>query len=239
MKKLLSFEFFKRWRSYRVGFVGEIALQIILIVPLAVFNCMNFRSIPSAVVAIVYMFILATILFFPPIESITRFNRDIFGNVAVLELSLPLPAWKKVLSKLIVTFCFLLAALLLCTVSLTALWMLTDGAKFFKEVASLFAEIGAHSSQAAEITAFIVLNGIASFCIIIFSLVLSRAITHRIKTASWISGGIFIGLLTIYIILHVQIYINFGMIPTILYLIALSVIMFLSASWLLENKVEV
>lgn len=239
MKKLLSYEFYKIWRRYHIGFAAAVALQVILIPIMGIFNRLKTGEVPVVIVGSIYFVILMIILLFPLVDGIARFRHDIFGRTAVLEFSFPLPAWKKVLSKLITTFCTLLAALLLCCISVTSLWALTDGSKFKKDVSLFFRAISAHSSQAATVTAFIALNCVAAFCIIIFSLVFARSITSRLKTAGWISAAVFVAVLTAYIIFHVQIYINFGVIITVLYLIAVSVILFLGASWLLENKVEV
>jgi len=247
MKNHLSFEFYKRWRSYRNGLIGALALQIILIPLMSIFN-FNKLDNPLAVTGIIYFFSLAAILIIPPVDSVVRFDRDISGSVSVLELSLPLPAWKKVLSKLIVTICTLLAAVLLCAWSVLLLARIITGSAFRLYYQKAVAVLFANPSDVAELLLITLLSLLLIICIIYFCIALSHSITHKNKVAPLISITAFIACMigysllswfsTLWPIVTFNMYASTQPLSLIFFQIALIALSFCGTSWLVERKIE-
>src|SRR5665648_761260 len=75
-------------------------------------------SFTFGVITILYFVFAAGVFSFPFIETINRFEKDLSGKQAVLELMIPIISWKKILAKLIVavvtTVVFQMIAALSC-----------------------------------------------------------------------------------------------------------------------------
>jgi hypothetical protein len=247
MSKLLSFEFYKRWRSYRAVLIGILALLVILI-PLTAFFYYKKLDYPMGVTLILYLFTISALMIFPPIESLVRFNRDISGSVSVLELSLPLPAWEKVLSKLIATICTLFVSLFICIFSALVLIKALDGANFNMFFSKFLSQI---SSKPLDVIFAILIYFLNIFCIIsiIFLCVAaSKSITHKNKIAVPLSIGLAIVCIVAYTlaswfstffpIVTFQIYSNAEQLSSILVEIVFIVASFFATSWLVDKKIE-
>jgi len=113
--KLLGYELYKKWKMARYILGGFIVLQVILLIITSVFlgtdatrmiteignNGQN-GSFTFGVITILYFVFAVGVFFFPFIETINRFEKDLSGKQAVLELMIPIISWKKILAKLIV-----------------------------------------------------------------------------------------------------------------------------------------
>jgi hypothetical protein len=258
--KLFCYEITKKWRSSRNLLLGYAGIQIILLFVIRVFlwnqdaaNALTDHapktgnmSLSFALTMALFFTLAAFLGAYPFLEGIYRFERDVSGKQAYLELMIPAAAWKKVLSKLLATLC----SLVVCgTVSLLSFFV------FFAVntnlLRTIFQQIRINWSDIPQIALFVVflLFSFASFYMIIFFCIsIAKSFTHKNTVAVPIGILTFIIITTLIVFLTVQV----DKVPLIKYTFLdieanLSstieeILLFAAAmagtSWLMEKRIE-
>jgi len=117
--KLVKYELEKKWKTLRYALLGYLLLQLLLLcLTRSLFWTGDYAKIftqnggdlegigvPFVLTMLLYFGLAVFIGLFSFFEAIYRFGRDLSGKQAVLELTLPIISWKKVMSKIIVNLC--------------------------------------------------------------------------------------------------------------------------------------
>ena len=120
---LVKYEFEKKWKTWRYVLSGYLLLQILLLfltrrlfwdgayakVLAQIFTQngedFNGMGVPFGLTMLLYFGLAVFIVLFSFFEAFYRFGKDLSGRQAALELMLPIIAWKKIVSKIIVNLC--------------------------------------------------------------------------------------------------------------------------------------
>ncbi len=261
--KLIIHELRKKWKSSRYVLLGYGAVQLLLLFIIRAFlwneGLMDGFRISSDTSANVSLgFGLLTTLFlmlsfvigaYPFVESMYRFERDLSGKQAYLELMIPAAAWQKVLSKLIAT----LASLAVCgTISLFSMFMfITVNSNFlyFKEFMKFVAQVISNEFLTCIVAIVLLLFAFASLYIMIFlCIAVAKSFTHKNTVAVPVGILVFILLTAVLAIADTQINrfpiytfnlldINFS-VSMIISNIITFVLLLVGTSWLIEKRIE-
>lgn len=205
---LLKYEFIKKWKNTRYVALayGLIAIAILIITRgflwkgdvSHIFINTNHQLEdvgPLFISLMILFFVLAMVLFiFPFFESIQRFEKDLSGKQAVLELMIPAAAWKKITSKLITTVCSTIICGLISIFSIIIFVFIMSN--FDKAIVdSFFIALKAVISNPAK-TIYIIVTGFFSYAsfylLFFFCIAVSKSISHKNKIAVPISIFIFV-----------------------------------------------
>lgn len=262
--KLIYFEIKKKWRSAKYLLFGYLGVQalILLITRIFLWNDKIGSTITNngAVSSNTSLpFILTTVLFFmlaiflgafPFIEGIYRFERDLSGRQAYLELMIPAVSWKKVLSKLVATLASLIVC---CTVSLLSMFIFilansNSDVQIIELLKVAFKGISVYWLQIIMIL-FYMLCGFASvFMLIFFCISIAKSFTHKNTIAMPIGILAFIAIVALIAALSLQldriplVKFNVWQVETSLSRTLGDIIVFFAAlagtSWLMEKRIE-
>ncbi len=261
--KLISYELRKKWKSSRLVLLGYGAVQLLLLLTIRIFlwnegliDGFELNSETSA--NFTASFGLLTLLFFvlsfmlgayPFLESMHRFERDLSGKQAYLELMIPAAAWRKVLSKLIAT----LVSLVVCgTASLFSMFMFMMVNSNFRYLFEFFDMLfKAVTSSPVDFIAAIILTlfGFACLYITIFlCIAVAKAFTHKNTIA--VPIGILAFIITTVLVSMLEgqvarfpIYtfrlmdISFALSTTVMSIILFALLL-IGTGWLMEKKIE-
>ncbi|QAA33405.1 hypothetical protein [Clostridium manihotivorum] len=271
---LIKYDYMKKWRHTRFFLIAYIVIEALL---LFYINTLPLGKIASSAFSVSnsgdtsfsldpgninYGYVMAAGIFFlvvgifslySIVEGIIVYNWDLSGKQSPLELMLPYPGWKKVLSKLISTgFNILVFGILTTIFTLLFVHQLGDKTAIFDPSVNLL-KLLYEKSPSPLGSSFIsllltLINSSLTFLYICFCITVSRAINNKNKASVLISILIFI------VGLIVKHYLNLftvmfpiyqfdilGKINTLSYLllnIASLIVVFFSASWLIDNKIE-
>jgi hypothetical protein len=249
MKNLIGYEFWKKSKTDFRFLIGAFALQILMI-PLIILSFLNNYRVLFGTTFAIYGITIATMIISTIISSITHFNQDVSSSQAVFELSLPLQSWKKVLVKHIITICTLFAALLGSLGSMLILFT------FFKiqnihtlASYSIVLKFVIYTPFQCILSVLISLISVILFInVVYFCIALAKSISPKNKSMLSISIGLFIACMIInslfeqlcnnFPILFLHLQGSTKSLSSLLFNIAILVLVFLGTSWLLENKVE-
>jgi hypothetical protein len=190
--KLYCFEIMKKWRSAKYLLLGYLGIQALnlLITRIFLWNseiAKSFTVNSSTVTSNASLpFVLTMILFFmltlflgafPFIEGIYRFERDLSGKQAYLELMIPAVSWKKVLAKLLAT----LSSLVVCgTVSLLSMLIYITVNVDSRAIEVIWENIKTLDwLQVILVLIYMLFSFASSFMIIFFCIAIAKSFTHK------------------------------------------------------------
>jgi hypothetical protein len=267
--KLIGYELVKKWKSSKFVLFGFVMIELVLLLIIRMFlwnegfgegividsDAVHVNESANAGPAFIILSLLYFILTFfigayPFLESIYRFERDLSGKQAYLELMLPAASWKKVFSKLIAT----VAGLIICgSLSLAAMFtyiMVNSNFKDFMEILRFLIDaITIDNVLNLILLILAMLFAFALFYLIIFfCIAIAKSFTHKnvIAIPIGILAFTLISLITAYIeakILDVPLYTYtvFGAKFTLSNML-LDIMLFITAligtSWLMEKRIE-
>lgn len=258
--QLLGYEFYKKWKVSKYILGGFIVLQVLLLTISRVFLWNDGLAIitmgdqshnPSftlVLIMILYLISAVGIFFFPFIESAYRYEKDLSGKQAVLELMIPVIAWKKILSKLIVTLCTTTVFQIMAVLSIVAFILVNSN--FNKEIVDPILNNVSYILSSPAKSAFVaiyMLFVLASlYIIIMFCIAFSKSISHKNRIAVPIGIGMFIACFVVRIVIEMQIekfpIVKFDLLDLSLSSMIVDIlffaILFLGASFLMEKRIE-
>jgi hypothetical protein len=266
--KLIGYELFKKWKISKFVLFGFVLIELVLLLIIRMFlwnegvgdsitidsNAVSIgdsaNTGPAFVILSLLYFMLALFVgAYPFMESIYRFERDLSGKQAYLELMLPVSSWKKVISKLIVT----VAGLIVCgSLSLAAMftYIMVNNFQGFMEVLRLLIDaITINNVLNLILLVLAMLFAFALFYLIIFfCIAIAKSFTHKNVVAVPIGIVAFtlISLITAYIeslISNVPLYTYTILgakltLSNILLDITLFIVALAGTSWLMEKRIE-
>jgi hypothetical protein len=264
LSKLMKFEFVKRWKALRYVLLGYVLLQTsLLIISRSIFwnsevpkifvgSDSTCEGVGTAFVITMLLYFIAVLIIglLPIIESVFRFDKDLSGKQAVLELMIPIISWKKVVAKLATALCSTIVCVGLATLS--AIIFILVNSNFQGSIANIFINI---VQKTFESPLTLILGSLYTvFCfasiylIIFFCIAFSNSFSHKNKFAVPIGIVSFVICISILIVLN-SLLEGFPMVKFDLFgtedslsSLILSVVVFFAAlfgtSWLMEKKIE-
>lgn len=220
LTSLLKYEFIKKWKSMRYVLLAYGLIELILLITSKVLikrSNVPFLFIEGTtkdqnvgvplVLALTLFFTMAFILIiFPFFEGLIRYEKDLSGKQAPLELMIPAASWKKVLSKLITAVC----GTIMCGIItfFTMIIFILVMSNFDKAILDTIFN-GLKEMFSSPLKNLIVLiNSLFSyasvFLLIFFCTAVGKWITHKKKASGFISILVFAASLAIIIYLSIQ-----------------------------------
>lgn len=257
--KLLKYEFWKKWKSNRYLLLGYGLVELVLLIILRVFygnivTTVNINSKSTGVsfvlISALYFTITGIMFIYPFIEGISRYNKDLSGKQAALELMIPEPSWKKITSKLLATIC----VTIICSIisAFTVLLYFLIMSNFNKELVDSIITVFKNGIPHPAEVIFSIINGLFAFAsfylLFLFCIATSKWASHKNKIAIPISIGVFV--LTIVVIGYLQSladkfpivnYTFFGMsnsLSSVILDILIFALTFAGTSYVMERKIE-
>jgi len=261
--QLLGYEFYKKWKTLRYILGGFIVLQALLLTITGIFlgndatklvmgieNNGQSGSFTLGLISALYFMFAAGLFFLPLVENVYRFEKDLSGKQAVLELMIPIISWKKIMSKLIVTLSTTIVFQSIAVFSIVAYILVNS--RFNKEITDSILTIARTIISSPAKSFFIALNGLfilASLSMIVmFCIAFSKSMSHKNRIAVPIGIGMFIAFFVVLILVVIQVdkfpiikFYLFGIeesLSSIVVDILAFVLPFLGASYLMEKRIE-
>ena len=261
--KLIVHELRKKWKSSKFILLGYGAVQILLLLIIRVFlwneGYIDGFAIDSETTAnfdlsfglLTFVFFILSFMIgaYPFLESMYRFDRDLSGKQAYLELMIPAAAWQKVLSKLIATLAGLVVCGVLSLFSMFLFVMVNSNFQYLTEIIQGVIQVISSDPISLIVGILMILFGFACLYIMIFMCIaVAKAFTHKNTIAVPIGILTFILLTAIVSMLEGQaarfpIYtfrfldISFAL-STMVTSIVLFGLLLLGTGWLMEKKIE-
>ena len=264
--KLIAYELVKKWKSAKFLLLGYVMVQAVLMFVIRVFlwndEISNEFHINGGSVSagnnVSATFILLTVLFFilaffigayPFIESIYRYERDLSGKQAYLELMIPAVGWMKVLAKLIATVVSLVICGTLSLISMFLFFMVNSNFRYLMDLVGQFLDLMAGNGLEVALMILFMLFSLASaYMIIFFCISVAKSFTHKNTIAVPIGIFVFIiftaclGLVSGYLSRFPIVTFKIGEIAFMLSSTLLDIAVILATlagtSWLIEKKIE-
>jgi hypothetical protein len=261
--KLLGYELYKKWKVSRYILGGFIVLQVLMLaitkvilgndatkMILEIGNRGYNGSFTVFLISLLYFGYAAGVFFLPLVENVYRFEKDLSGRQAVLELMIPIISWKKILAKLIVTLFTIIVFQIIAILSILAYILVNSN--FNKGIVdSIFKIVRVILSSPGK-SSFIALSmlfAMASlYMLIMFCIAFSKSISHKNRIAVPIGVGMFIACLVVLIVAVTQLekfpivkFDLFGIkqsLSEMIFNILFFVLPFLGASYLMEKRIE-
>ena len=261
--QLLGYEFYKKWKVLGNILGGFIVIQALLLTIIRVFLGSDATrmvmeigtkgqngSLTAGWISLLYFLFAAGLFVLPFIENVYRFEQDLSGKQAVLELMIPIISWKKLLSKLIMTLFSTIVCQMMAALSILAFFLVNSN--FNKALVDLIfknAKIIISSPAKSSCIALSMLFVLASlYMLVMFSIAFSKSISHKNRIAVPIGIGTFIASIVISIVVVIQIgkypmvkFDLFGIeqsLSQMIFDLAFIVLPFLGASSLMEKRIE-
>lgn len=262
--KLIVYELIKKWKSSKFVLLGYVLIQIVIMFIIRMFlwnesiadgffiesNGPQTGISASFVLLSVLFFILAMIIgAYPFVESIYRFERDLSGKQAYLELMIPTVAWKKVLSKLIATLVSLIICGILSLFSMFMYFMIHSNFQYFMDVFNLVIDAITSNGLNFVLLFLLILFGFASIYIMIFlCITIAKSFTHKNVVAVPIGvlafviissvlsyAGMLVDKVPLYTFsfLKVELTLSLTLLNIVVSLLSLA-----GTSWLMEKRIE-
>lgn len=269
LTNLLKYEFMKKWKSMKYILLGYALIQAILLVISKILlersnisslfidgstkdNSVGFPLVMSMVFYFIFAFIIGI---FPFFDGVTKYEKELSGKQAPLELMIPSSSWKKILSKLVTTLCVTIVCGIIIAASIMIFLLVMSG--FDKNVmiafSSFFREILEHPLSFLFTVIYGLFSYASFFLLVYLCTTIAKAITHKNKLSTLISIITFGVLLAIilYLSLQVEKYpimtftlfrsIGSGLelgLTTIIFDITVLVLTFLGTSYIMEKRIE-
>ena len=212
---LLKYEFMKKWKSMKYILLGYALIEVILLVTSKVLNVTSGESVPFVkegtsdakfgffwVVCIVFYFLFTVLIsIYPFFEGVTRYEKDLSGKQAPLELMIPAPSWKKILSKLISTIVVTIgcAIIALVSVMIFILVMSNFDKVVLTQISNWLKTILDYPFSLLFTIIYVILSYAAFYLLINFCTAVAKAITHKNKLSTLISiitFGVLVAIMT-------------------------------------------
>jgi len=262
--QLLGYEIYKKWKVSRNILGGFIVLQVLLLTITRVFfwndalskmvmgigdNGQN-GSFTLGLISLLYFGFATGLFFLPIIENVYRFEKDLSGKQAVLELMIPIIAWKKILSKLIV---MLLSTIVFqMTAALSIMAYVLVNSNFNKEIVNsiLYSarSIISSSGKSFIVALYAIYTLALIYILVMFCIAFSKSITHKNRIAVPIGISMFIACMAVFIVAATQIvkfpiveFDLFGIeesLSSLLFVLLFGGTLFLGSSFLMEKRIE-
>jgi len=261
--QLLGYEFYKKWKVSRYILGGFVVLQAILLTIVRIFlgsdvtkfemgirnNGQN-GSFTVGLISLLYFLFAAGLFFLPLVENVYRFEKDLSGKQAVLELMIPIISWKKILSKLIVNLFSTIVFQTIAALSIMAYILVNSN--FNKAIVNSILNNARIIISSPAKSSFVALNMLfvlaLLYMIVMFCIAFSKSISHKNRIAVPIGIGMFIAFFAVSIVVAIQLqkfpivkFDLFGVKETlseIIFNILLFVLPFFGASYLMEKRIE-
>lgn len=221
LTNLLKYEFMKKWKSMKYVLLGYAIIEVILLVTSKVLHATSGDPVPFIndgtsdmqvgiflfICTIFYFLFIVLISIYPFFEGVTRYEKELSGKQAPLELMIPAPSWKKVLSKLIATIVVTICCIIISLASVMMFILVMSD--FDKVVLTAFYnwfKIILEYPFSLLFTIFFVILSYAAFYLLInFCTAVAKAITHKNKLSTLISIITFGALVAIILYLSIKI----------------------------------
>lgn len=263
--KLIYFELMKKWRSAKYLLLGYLGIQALTLLITRIFlwnseigemlikngaATSSNASLPFVLSMILFFMLALALGAFPFIEGIYRFERDLSGKQAYLELMIPAVSWQKLLAKLVATLC----SLIVCgTVSLLSmiLFFLVNckiDASLIEIIRQCLGTISKDGLQMILVLVYMLFGFASIFMIVFFCISIAKSFTHKNTVAVPIGILTFIVIIGLISALAFQldkvplVKFNFLELETSLSRTLADIMTFLAAmagtSWLMEKRIE-
>lgn len=261
---LLKYEFIKKWKNVRYVALAYTLIQLAIVIiargffwkeditQIFIDNSDKPQDIGFFFIMLMALyFILAGILLlFPFFESIRRFEKDLDGKQAPLELMIPAASWQKITSKLITTVCSTVICGVIAIFSIIIFIFIMRN--FEKSVVDSFFNILKEVINGPAKTIFVLISALFGFAstyiLFFFCIAVSKWASHKNKIAVPISIGIFVLCISIMIVLGIQTEkfpivtfnlfgIDYSLSSTIIDIIFFA-LPFIGTAWVMEKKIE-
>jgi len=260
--KLLKYEFWKIWKNNKYLLLGFGLVEFVLLVILRLFYHNNITQfvistnseknigVSFFLITSLYFGLLGLLFIYPFIEGISRYDKDLSGKQAALELMIPEPSWKKITSKLIATVCATLICTIISAFAMTLYLLVMSN--FNKEIIDTIFNVLKEGFKYPVESIFNIINGLFSFAsfylLFFFCISISKWASHKNKIAIPISIGVFAA--TIAVIAYLQSladklplikYTFLGMqtsLSSVIVDILIFALTFIGASYVMERKIE-
>lgn len=221
LTNLLKYEFMKKWKSMKYVLLGYAIIEVILLITNRIIlsrndNQMLFGdgTITNEKIGFLffinigfYFLFIVLISIYPFFEGVTRYEKELSGKQAPLELMIPAPSWKKVLSKLIATIVVTICCIIISLASVMIFILVMSS--FDKVVLTAFYNwfkiILEYPFSSLFTIVFVILSYISFYLLINFCTAVAKAITHKNKLSTLISIITFGVLVAIILYLSIKI----------------------------------
>jgi len=259
--KLVKYELNKKWKALKYILFAYILVQTVLLIltrtvfwnssiPKIFLSTDNDVSMAFALALALYFVLVFIMGIIPFIESVYRFEKDLVGKQAVLELMLPITSWKKIISKLIATLCS--SAVCVVWVIFSILVFILVNVNFDKVVVeailNAIRSIGQDPLKSIFIFLILVCSFVTFYMIILLCSAISKTFSHKNKISGPIGAAAFALCLTVLILLNMLVekfpiyqFNVLGISGSISSIIVNSIIFSVAlfcTSWLMEKKIE-
>lgn len=261
--KLITYELRKKWKSSRFVLLGYGAVQLLLLLIIRIFlwnegmidgftlNSDTSANFNAAFGLLTLAFFMLSFMLgaYPFLESMYRFERDLSGKQAYLELMIPAAAWQKVLSKLIATVVSLVVCGTLSLFSMFIFMMVNSNFRYFFEFFDmLIKEIGRNPIGFIVAIVLILFSFACLYIMIFMCITVAKAFTHKNTIAVPIGILAFIMLTVLFTALEGQvgrfpIYtfrlmdISFALSTAVMNIVIFTLLL-IGTGWLMEKKIE-
>ncbi|MBK1811602.1 hypothetical protein JHL18_13335 [Clostridium sp. YIM B02505] len=261
---LLKFELLKKWKSIRYVLLAYALIEIVILLSCRLFFWKNnephlFTIKDGSNVHLNGFITFAVILFFalsillslyPFVEGIRRYEKDLSGKQAALELMIPAHSWKKVTAKLIST----VINTIICGISIVfAILVFTLVATNFDQSVtdSILQALTEMISSPIRIiytilSTFFIFASI--YLLFYFCIAISKAISNKNKISTLISIAVFVGSVALlsylsfltekFPIYSFKIYDTQSSLASLILNILSFAVTFAGSVWLMEHKIE-
>ncbi len=272
--KLIIYELSKRWKSSKLLLLGYIMVQTVILLVTRVFlwndnisrgfyitggnaaaggdvNIAGGNGVSATFLIMSIMFLLFALFIgaYPFIESIYRYERDLSGKQAYLELMIPAVGWMKVLAKLIATMVSFIICGTLSLLSMFLFFMINSNFRYLMDMVRQFLALMTDNGLKVVLMILFMLFSFASaYMTIFFCISVAKSFTHKNTIAVPIGILIFIIITSCMGLVSNQLgglpiaTWNIGQITftlsSLLLDIALFLVMLAGTSWLIEKKIE-
>ncbi len=271
--KLIAYELAKKWKSSKFLLLGYVMVQAIILFVIRVFSWnegisegfflvenstaqANIDAAPTgsvtapfAILTVVFFILALFIGAYPFIESIYRYERDLSGKQAYLELMIPAVGWMKVLAKLIATMVSLVICGALSLLSMFLFFMINSNFRYLMDMVRWFLDMMAgNGAKVALMVLFMLFSFASTYMTIFFCISVAKSFTHKNTVAIPIGILVFIIIIACIGLAATQLgglpivtwnigEITFTLSSTLLD-IAVFLAMLAGTSWLIEKKIE-
>lgn len=221
LTNLLKYEFMKKWKSMKYVLLGYAIIEVILLITNRIIlsrndNQMLFGdgTITNEKIGFLffinigfYFLFIVLISIYPFFEGVTRYEKELSGKQAPLELMIPAPSWKKVLSKLIATIVVTICCIIISLASVMMFILVMSN--FDKVVLTAFYDwfkiILDYPFSLLFTIIYVILSYVSFYLLINFCTAVAKAITHKNKLSTLISIITFGVLVAIILYLSIKI----------------------------------
>lgn len=194
--KLILFEINKKWRSTKFLLLGYLGIQALILLVTRVFlwntgiannltnngvsSSSNEFSLPFGLTMILFFLLSLALGAFPFLEGIYRFERDMSGKQAYLELMIPAVSWKKLIAKLIATLCSLVVCGTVCLGSIFLFFAVNGNPDSVREaMGQILRGLADNWTQVVLVVVYLLFGFASSFMIIFFCIAIAKSFTHK------------------------------------------------------------